>query len=273
MFRRITAQTQLVVLGGLRRRTLLGLFLFSLGAILAGLLFVQFIPRDIGRAAGDFLFSVVWVSGFFFLLFYTVPAAAWGEERSFLPVYLARPISRSEYVLGLFAGMALLLAFLHLLLGLANWGILYVVRRGVEESAFPVLSLPWFLLAACGLYLIHLQLLAVILLFTSGVRGSFPILLCTICYYFICTGLPVVRESLIGPGAGGAGQTSIYPLLLQGLNALFPDASWLDFKTLVVSTDPAPAALNVGLTFTLALLYILVVMGGACLIYERRDLQ
>lgn len=273
MFRRIAAQAQLVVLDGLRRRTLLGLLLFSLGAILAGLLFVQFIPRDIGRAAGDFLFSVVWASGFFFLLFYTVPAAAWGEERSFLPVYLARPVSRSEYVLGLFAGMALLLACLHLLLGLANWGILHVIRQGVEAFAFPVLSLPWFLLAACGLYLVHLQLLAVILLFTSGVRGSFPVLLCTICYYFICTGLPVVRESLIGPASGGAGQTSMYTLLLQGLTALFPDASWLDFKNLAVSADPAPAAFNVGLAFTLAYLYILVVVGGACLIYERRDLQ
>ena len=273
MFRRIAAQAQLVVLDGLRRRTLLGLFLFSLGAILAGLLFVQFIPRDIGRAAGDFLFSVVWASGFFFLLFYAVPAAAWGEERSFLPVYLARPLSRSEYVLGLFVGMAVLLACLHLFLGVANWGILFVIRQGVEEFVFPVLSLPWFLLAACGLYLIHLQLLAVILLFTSGVRGSFPILLCTLCYYFICTGLPVVRESLVAPGGPGASSAGIYPLLLQGLTAVFPDASWLDFKTLAVSLDPAPAALNVGLTFAVAFLYILVVVGGACLIYERRDLQ
>ncbi len=272
MFRRVAAQAQLVLLDGIRRKTLIGLFLFSLAGIASGLFFAQFIPRDIGRASNDFLFSVVWGSGFLFLLFYTVPAASWGEERSFLPVYLARPLSRSEYVMGLFLGMALLLLAIHSGLGLANWTILHLIRQQVGIDAFPLLSLPYFLLAACGLYLLHLQLLAVILLLTSGVRGSFPVLLCTICYCGICNGLPVVRDSVRANVQidGGSGLTD---LLLQSLSAFFPDSVWLDFKSLSVTLDPVPAGGTIALVFALALLYLLLVVGAACMIYERRDLQ
>lgn len=270
--RRVAALARLAVLDGLRRRTLLGLLFFSLAAIMSGLFFAQFIPRDIGRAANDFLFSVVWGSGFLFLLFYTVPAASWGEERSFLPVYLARPLSRSEYVAGLFSGMAVLLLAIHCGLELANWGILHAIRHSVGGDDFPILSLPHFLLAACGLYLLHLQLLAVILLLTSGIRGSFPVLLCILCYYGICNGLPVVRDSLqmgiqMGNDAGLSAQ------LLQVLSAFFPDSTQLDFKALVATADPAPVATAIALAFLVRILYIFLVVGMACLIYERRDLQ
>ena len=272
MIRRIAAQAQLVIVDGLRRKTLLGLCLFSLAVISSGIFFAQFISRDIARAANDFLFSVVWGSGFLFLLFYTVPQASWGEERSFLPVYLARPISRSEYVIGLFFGMAALLLAIHCGLGLASWGILHVIRAQVGTVNVPILSLPYFLLAACALYLLHLQLLAVIVLLTSAVRGSFPILLCTLCYYGICNGLPVVRESvqMSAQASGGAGYSS---QLLQVLSAFFPDSSRLDFKSLAVTADPVPASGEIGLALVLALLYLFLVVGAACMIYERRDLQ
>ena len=129
MFARILAQARLGALGGFRRKALLGLFLFSLSVTLVGLFFVQFIPIDLGRAAADYFFSVVWGTGMLFMLFYVVPSAAWGEERSFLPVYLARPLSRSEYAVGLFLGMALLLLALHIILGCINWGMLYFIRQ------------------------------------------------------------------------------------------------------------------------------------------------
>lgn len=270
--RRVAALAQLVVLDGLRRKTLLGLLFFSLAAIMSGLFFAQFIPRDIGRASNDFLFSVVWGSGFLFLLFYTVPAVSWGEERSFLPVYLARPLSRPEYVAGLFSGMAVLLLAIHCGLELANWGILHAIRRSTGGDDFSVLSLPYFLSAACGLYLLHLQLLAVIMLLTSGMRGSFPVLLCMFCYYGICNGLPVVRDS-VDMGIRMEGDTGLSAQLLQILSAFFPDSAQLDFKALVVTADPAPAGTAIVLAFLVRILYLFLIVGMTCMIYERRDLQ
>jgi len=57
------------------------------------------------------------------------------------------------------------------------------------------------------------------------------------------------------------------------LTAVFPDFSWLDFKTLVASSDTVPIASQILLSFGLSAMYIGIVLWLACLIYTRRDLQ
>ncbi|MDP3695081.1 MAG: hypothetical protein Q8R42_03075, partial [Desulfocapsaceae bacterium] len=187
--RRISALARLIILDGLRRHALIGLILFALAGTTGGLLFFDFIPRDIGRAANDFLFSITWLTGFIFLLFHCVQVMAWDNERGALHTFLARPISRTEYALALYAGLAVLLLALNIILGGLGWGVLKLIKGSVGASYFQNLSFPFFLLAGTGLYWIQLMILAVILLFSSAVRGSFPVLLLTLCYYFICSGL------------------------------------------------------------------------------------
>lgn len=271
--RRIYALARLVILDGLRRHALIGLVLFALAGATGGLLFFDFIPKDIGRATNDFLFSIIWLTGFIFLLFHAVQVMAWDNERGALHTFLARPISRTEYALALFSGLAILLLALNIILGGLGWGVLNLVRGSVDAASFfQHLSLPFFLLAGAGLYWIQLTILAVILLFSSAVRGSFPVLLLTLCYFFICSGLPVVRESFKQKKIQDVGHQSL-DTLLHGLTAIFPDFSWLDFKTLVASSDPAPIISHLVLPFALSTLYVVIVLWLACVIYERRDLQ
>lgn len=271
--RRIRALARLIILDGLRRHALIGLVLFALAGITSGLLFFDFIPRDLGRATNDFIFSLSWLTGFIFLLFHAVQVMAWDNERGALHTFLARPISRTEYALALFSGLAILLLALNIILGGLGWGVLNFIRGSVDAvSYFQHLSLPFFLLAGAGLYWIQLTILAVILLFSSAVRGSFPVLLLTLCYFFICSGLPVVRESFKQKMMHGEGNQTL-DSLLQGLTAFFPDFSWLDFKTLVASRDPVPALSHLAMPFALSTLYVVIVLWLACVIYERRDLQ
>jgi len=270
--RRISALARLIILDGLRRHALIGLILFALAGTTGGLLFFDFIPRDIGRASNDFLFSITWLTGFIFLLFHAVQVMAWDSERGALHTFMARPVSRTEYALALYAGLALLLLALNVILGGLGWLVLNFIRGSVDAASyFQHLSLPFYLLAGAGLYWIQLVLLAVILLFSSAVRGSFPVLLLTLCYYFICTGLPVVRESFQQKGSADAVQA--LASLLKWLTAVFPDFSWLDFKTLVASSYTAPIASQILMPFGLSTLYIVIVLWLACLIYTRRDLQ
>ena len=269
---RISALARLIILDGLRRHALIGLVLFALAGTTSGLLFFDFIPRDIGRASNDFLFSLTWLTGFIFLLFHGVQVMAWDTERGSLHTFLARPISRTEYGLALYGGLAVLLLALNVILGGLGWGILNFIRGSVDAASyFQHLSLPFFLLAAAGLFWIQMMILAVILLFSSAVRGSFPVLLLTLCYYFICTGLPVVRESFRQKGSAGSGQ--FVDSLCKWLTTIFPDFSWLDFKTLAASSDAIPLPAQLVLPFIQATLYIVVVLWLACAIYKRRDLQ
>lgn len=268
---RISSLARLIILDGLGRHALIGLILFALAGVTAGLFFIDFIPRDIGRAANDFIFSVIWLTGFIFLLFHAVQVAAWDNERGALHTFLARPISRTEYTLALYLGLAVLLVVLNVILSSLGWGVLNLIKGSVPSGYFQDLSFAFFLLAGIGLYWIQLMILSVILLFSSAVRGSFPVLLLTLCYYFICFGLPVVRDSLEQKEL--ADPSHSIDSLCKWLTAIFPDFSWLDFKTLVASSDSVPVYFQLATPFGLGILYIVIILWIACMIYERRDLQ
>jgi Cu-processing system permease protein len=268
---RINALTRLVILDGLRRHALIGLTLFALAIISGGLLFFDFIPRDIGRASNDFIFSVIWLTGFIFLLFHGVPTLSWDNERGALHIFMARPISRTEYAIALYVGLSFLLLALNITLSTLGWGMLNFIKGSVAEMYFRQLSLSFFILTGIGLYTIQLMILSVIILLSSAIRGSFPVLLLTLCYYLTCTGLPVVRQTITS--AHTPDTNSSLPTLLKILTGIFPDFSWFDFKTLVVASDHLPILPQIVLSFFLAAFYIVIILSTACLIYEQRDLQ
>jgi Cu-processing system permease protein len=270
-FRLIGSLAWLIILDGLRRNALLGLFLFALACETGGLLFFDFIPRDIGRASNDFLFSISWFTGFIFLLFHAVHVAAWDDERRTIHTLLARPISRAVYVIGVFVGLAFLLFTLNCILGATGWLILNLICKSVQQYYFQNLSFTSYLLAWGGLFCIELVLLSVIMVFSGSVRGGFPVLLLTLSYYLICSGLPVVRQAVQQKTIGTAEQS--LSTFLKALTAIFPDFTQLDFKTLAASSDLAPAASQIALPFLVSGVYCMIALWLACAIYQQRDLQ
>lgn len=270
---RITAVARLVVLDGLRRHALLGLVALAVAAQLGAFFFFDFIPRDIGRASADFILSIAWLAGFIFLFFHGVQVMAMDEEKKVVYALLARPISRGEYVLGIFAGLALLLLLLNLLLGSLGFGSLLLIKQMVSPIYFSHLHATAYLLAWLGLYVLQLLLLAVILLFSGLVRGSFPVLLISLAYYAICSGLPVVREAVAQTTAGGEGAGAGLGRLLQGLTALFPDFARLDYKNLITAAGPGPELASLAVNFGLVGAYIVLALWLATRVYQRRDLQ
>ena len=271
-FSRITALARLVLLDGLRRHALLGLVALSVAAQAGAFLFFDFIPRDIGRASADFILSLAWLTGFIFLFFHGVQVMALDEERKVIYSLLARPLSRGEYVLGVFSGLAALLLLLNLLLSGLGFGALTLIRQMVAPVYFSQLSIFAYLLSWLGLFSLQLLLLAVILLFSGLVRGSFPVLLIALAYYAICSGLPVVRESVAQQAAGDQGASGLHSLLVW-LTALFPDFARLDFKNSITAVATLPEAPLLLIHFGLTGAYISLVLWLACLVYQRRDLQ
>jgi ABC-type Na+ efflux pump, permease component len=269
MMRKIRALARLVCLDGLRRHAVIGLVLLAFALEAGGLLFFEFIPRDIGRASGDFILSIGWLTGLLFLLFHAVQVMAWDEERRTIHTFLARPISRPQYVLGTFLGLTVLLLLLNLVLGLLGYGVLVLIRDSLTSVYFQHLSPVHYSLAWMGLFCIELMILAVIMLFSGLVRGGFPVLLLTVSYCLICTGLPVVRTSV----ANRTDLPAILPLALQWLTGLFPDFSRFDFKELITSDSGVNVIQGFGIDLVLLALYLTVILWLATLVYQRRDLQ
>ncbi len=263
--------SRLIVIDGLRRHALLALVALCLASETGALLFFDFIPRDIGRASSDFVFSIAWISGMLFLLFHAIQTVSWREERSVIYTLLARPISRNEYVIGVFLGLATLLFLLNLILGVLGWFTLIAIKHKVLTVYFRVLSPKFYLLSWAGLTAAELIILSVIMLISAAIRGGFIVLLLTVSYYFICSGLPVAKEAVIQGIPPGS--NSVIPLLFKAGTLLFPDLGKLDFKDFVTVTDPVLNPVFVLTGFTLAFSYILMIILVACLIYNKRDLQ
>lgn len=270
--KRIIALARIVLIDGLRRHALMGLIVLSITAQIGALFFFDFIPRDIGRASSDFILSVAWLSGFIFLFFHAVQVMALDEERKVIYSLLARPISRGEYVLGLFTGLGGLLLLLNLLLCGLGFGTLIFIKQMVLPEYFSQFHILSYLVAWLGLLCMEFMLLAVILLFSGLVRGSFPVLLISLSFYAICSGLPVVREAVAQQAAHGKGLPGL-TTMLQWMTAVFPDFDRLDFKNMIASSTPLPAALLVLLNFGLTISYVGVFLWLACVVYQRRDLQ
>lgn len=268
---RILALAHIILLDGIRRYALIGLLFLSLAIEASGLMFFQFIHRDIGRASSDFIFSVSWIAGFIFLFFHAVQVIAWDEERRVIHTILARPLSRSEYVLGVFTGLGILLLVLNFFLGAIGWGTLMVIRHSVASEYFPHFSHLFYLNGWLGLFAMQLVVLAVIMLFSGLVRGGFPVLLVSLAFYLICSGLPVVREMARQSTSSGGGILS--SKMLQGLAAVFPDFSRLDFKNAIVSPSEIPSFSLVLTNYGVVIIYTVIILWLACIIYQRRDLQ
>ena len=268
--RRVAALARIIVIDGLRSHAVIGLLSLALACEAGGLLFFGFIPRDIGRVSSDFIFSICLLTGLIFLFFHAINVTAWGGNKRLIYTILARPLSRAEYVLGMFTGLSTLLGMLNLLLAAAGYIVLITIKGQIDAVYFAHFSPANYLLTWLGLSLIELTLLAVILLLSALVRGSFTVLLLSISYYLICNGLPVVREAILQIGAAGQGAKSSF---LKGLTVIFPDFSHLDFKNYVISTKALPAITEFGVNFPLAFIYAVVVLWLACLVYSRKDLR
>jgi len=269
---RVQSLTRIIFLDGFRRYALIGLVFLALAAEASGMLFMDFFGHDVGRASSDFLFSVMWMSGLLFLFFHAVQVIAWDEEHGAIYALLSRPISRAEYVLGVFAGLLLLLVCLNLLLGITAYGTLLWIKQGLKVVYFPAFSTSHFLLAWMGMVMMEGVLLAVIMLFSGIVRGGFPVLLLTAAYYGICSGLPVVRTSVMQQLAHGQ-DVAASSHLLQVLTSIFPDFSRLDFKDEVISVTQVTEITSILIHFTVVVLYIVLAVIFACRLYGRRDLQ
>lgn len=271
---RILALAHITFLNGRRRNAVWGLCLFALVFEICGVLFMDFFGHDLGRVISDFQFSMMWTAGMIFILFYAVQAIAWDDEHRSIESILARPISRAEYVLGSMAGLSMLLLCFELLLAALAMGEIVWVRSVVGDVYFPVFSPMHFVQAWMGLQLMLLVLLAIVMLASSVIRGAFPVTLVSLSYYFICSGLPVVRASLLQKQHHADAAQHGLNGVVQVVGMLFPDFSRLDWKDAVLSQRNIGTMIGmpVWLPAGLMLVYLAIILFLSCVIYQRRDI-
>ncbi len=262
---RIFALSRLVYVDGMRRHAFLGLVVLSIALEIGGLFFFGFVPRDIGRVLVDYVVTVGWATGMIYLLFHAVQVDGLGEDRRVIQLLLSQPLSRSEYVTGVFFGLLSLLVVLNGVLGGVSYLVLVVIQSSAGEY-FSYLGIVEYLTAWGGVFAVEFMILSAIVVFSGLVRGGFSVLLLTIAYYLICNGVPVALEFFKGGGA-------LTRNLLIGLTFLFPNFDRWDYKGLVVAVGKVPSMGSLLLDFSYMLLYCILAIALAAKIYGMRDIK
>ena len=239
-----------------RERVLYNLVFFAILMTLSGLLLGELsirqdekIIKDIGLAAMD-------IFGTLIAIFIGVGLVNKEIDRRSLYPLLAKPLGRTEFFLGKFAGLGLTLLVNLAVMTAGVYTALLLARRGWGG-----------LLILKGVYAIYLSLLLVVALalFFSTLTSSAMAAVGTVAMVVAGRFSDVVhnmREVL--PAAPGWFVSAVYYLL--------PNFRTFDFKDRVAYGDPLPAGV-LGLVTLYGVLYIGALLAGGLLAFRRRDLS
>jgi ABC-type transport system involved in multi-copper enzyme maturation permease subunit len=239
-----------------RERVLYNLAFFALLMTVSGLVLGHLsirqdekILKDVGLAAMDLFGTAIAV------LIGTGLVSKEIERRSLYPL-LAKPLSRTEFFLGKFAGLVFTLLVNLLVMTAGLYATLLATARRVDALLLAAVY-PMFL----GLVLV----VAFAMLFSTV--GSSSVIASVFTVGVIVAGRfsDVVRHA-----------RQVVPALPQwlvdGLYAVLPNYANFDFKDRIAYGDPVPAAV-LGWVTVYALSYVAVVLGLGMASFESRDFQ
>jgi Cu-processing system permease protein len=176
-------------------------------------------------------------------------------EKKTALVLIAKPMSRSEFIVGKHLGLTSILGVLVILMNLMLFGVM--TWRGIPFS--------WTSLSVSGLYLIlELSLMTAVALLFGVFTSSLIATVLTFAVYLMghfSQNLVALSQTI---------KTESVKSIVKGIYLIFPDLSRLDLKNQAVYgllPDSGTMALNAGY----GVLYIILLLAIASLIFSRRE--
>jgi ABC-type transport system involved in multi-copper enzyme maturation permease subunit len=220
------------------------------------------IIKDLGLAATSMF-------GLFIAIFIGIGLVSKEVERRSIYALLAKPVRRSQLVIGKYLGLCLTLtvniavmaAALYIVLGYMAWGVSpNVVKTWDAPAMDPAL------LKAVALIVVELMLVTAIALFFS--TFSTPILSAAFTFGFFLVGhfssdLRNFQDVVSAPAAAG---------LARGLYWVLPNLAQFDVKNAVVHGQPVSSG-YIAITVAYGVVYIATLLLAATTIFSRRDFK
>ncbi len=252
-----------------RDKVLYNLVLFAVLLIVGSYLLGQLtagqdikIIKDLGLAATSLF-------GLFIAVFTGIGLVSKEVERRSIYSLLAKPIHRSQLVLGKYGGLTLTLAVNVAIMAVSLYAVLAYMSWGVPPDVQKVWDAPALdpaLLKAIGLILVELMLITAIALFFS--TFSTPILSAALTFGLYIVGhfssdLRNFQDVVDAPAAAR---------LARGLYWVLPNLAQFDVKTTVVHGQPVPAG-YLAVTIAYAAVYIAMLLVVSAFIFSLRDFK
>jgi Cu-processing system permease protein len=252
-----------------RDRVFYNLVLFAVLLVGASILIGQLtagqdvkIIKDVGLAATSLF-------GLFIAIFVGINLVSKEVERRSVYPLFAKPIRRSEFILGKYLGLLLTLLVNMIVMAVALYAVLFFLSRGVPanlQSAWDAPALDPALLKAIALVYVDLALVTAIAVLFSTYSSPMLSAVFTIGIYVagqFNSDLRRFDQIVSSPAAAAIGKACYYVL---------PDFSRFDVKLAVVHGIPVPAAYVLSAA-AYAAIYIAALLFGATVIFSRRDFK
>jgi len=266
--RKVGAIIKVTFLGGVRDRTLFGIFVLGLLLLLTIPVFSYFSMRQTTEVAAGYGLSVISLIGLLLTVFMGGNLISRDIDRRGIHTVVTLPMSRTQYMVGKFVGLALLLLvsllILYLLAGIA------VFLTSLQYPPSKPLHWQTYLLTMVFEYVMLLIISGVSVLFNSFATSTFLPMALTIVVYCIGQSTALVKDYL--DNAPEAKEISpVVSFLAKGSYYIFPNLSAFDIKngfiySLPVSLEYLMMVMGYGL------FYLSVVMFMATYFFARRNL-
>lgn len=259
---------RITFLEGLRSRVFFGVFLVALLLFSSTYTLSYLFPRDVVKVATDISLGITSLVGLVLTLFIGTQLIAKDFEKRTIHMVLAKAVSRSEYVVGKFAGLSLIVACAVVVLGgfaaLAMW----IVDITTAEQ-YGSIHWPQFALSLVTMALTLVLLTSVICFFSSFASSTFLALGLTLVVYLIGQSVEELKQFLAS-GAEGVAISPMFSGIVTVAYYVFPNLAALDFKTqaahgLTVSSSTAIWSVLYGVFYTS------VMVTAAAWVFRRRE--
>jgi Cu-processing system permease protein len=255
---------------GIRNRAIYGITLFALLLFGATALIATMIPREVGKVSVEMALSTISFTGLLIVLFVGINLMAKDLDKRTIYTVLSRPISRSQYIVGKFLGMVLLIVVTMGILSLLAIAAI-VILKTLHAGYFTRFSWPVILLADGLTVLMLIVLSAVSFLFASFASSSFITLVLTIITYIIGQSLSGVKALLESPSSEiGYNVSPVTVKMVTAAYYLFPNLSLFDIK-LQAAHSLTVSSSFVMWTIVYGLVYITLAITLAALIFRKKE--
>jgi ABC-type transport system involved in multi-copper enzyme maturation permease subunit len=227
------------------------------------------IPQDVGKVAVDMVLSAVSFTGLLLVLFIGINLLSKDLDRRTIYVVLSKQISRPQYVVGKFTGMAMLILATLFMLSLFAVVSLFTLKM-IYPTSFQSFSWLSVLLALLFITLMLNMLSAISFLFASLTSSSFTTLILTIISYIIGQSLTAVKAIVEAPQAVGIHVSPISVKVVQFAYYLFPNLSLFDIKTQAAHGLSIPFP-YIFWTVSYGVVYTCLVVTLAALIFRKKE--
>ena len=182
---------------------------------------------DLGKVSIDIALSGSSFINIILLLYLCMMIFVEDIERQTIYFIIAKPVTFTQYCLGKYAGIALFLLVVNLILAVGtSLPILYI------NLSYPVFISPEFTWGTYYLSFIcqffgYLVILAITFFWFAFAKQTFVALMLSILSYFVCQNLELLRKTFTAASHDG---NEIYLLLFNIISWIFPNLSFFNLK-------------------------------------------